>query len=391
MKKCVAACVAAVFLASGFAGCGTSGATGGRKASQAESPVQSASAHEDTASSQQSRREESMPYAVDLQVVRIPAPSLSQNLIEEPDMREISILLPQSYYHSEDAYPVVYFLNGYGSAHGNSARLAYNAMTALSAELIVVCVDAVNRLGCSYYVNSPVTGNWQDFVTADAVSYVDQHYRTVAQASGRGLAGHSIGGFGALNIALDTEGIFSHVYAMSPAVLAPDGLLAYGLQFDTLSRSIQEYDGLSEVEARAQYLGKLGDTSWRMRFTFDYGSAFVYDATGKAPYIRIPERIAEGEYLKDAVWERYQSGLGGPPQRIGEERNRLLKLSGLVVEYGNSDELTWVLEGCEYLVRQLNTHAVPFDLRIYDGDHTSEIPARLVSDVLPYFTQNLAG
>lgn len=388
MKKWLAICILALFLANVAAACGFS------DKSVNQEPVPEASELEirDESSSQEEApaKTKSAPYSVDLQTVTIPAPSLSSNLIGEPDTREISVLLPQSYHDNENEYPVVYFLNGYGSPHENSASIALNAMTSLSMEdLIVVCIDAVSRLNCSYYVNSPVTGNWQDFVTEDVVGYIDNNYRTIAEASGRGLSGHSIGGFGAVNIALNTEGIFSHVYAMSPAVLAPDGLVTYGLRFEPVSFFAQEYQSLSAQEARERYLKKIEDPGWQPRYAFDYGSAFAYDEKGKAPYILIPERTAAGEYLRDNIWERYQSGLGGPPQRIKESRERLLKLGGLVVDYGSRDELTWVLDGCKYLAKQLEENEIPFDLRVYDGDHSSEIPNRLISDVLPYFADKL--
>lgn len=335
---------------------------------------------------------ESGSYSVDWQVVKIPAPSLSNNLIEEPLEREISVLLPQSYHENADTYPVLYFLNGYGGTHKSSAQALQNAMTALSLQgLIVVSIDAINRLNCSFYVNSPVTGNWQDYVTNDVVGYIDANYRTIAKPSSRGLAGHSIGGFGVMNIALNTEGIFDFVYAMSPGVFAPEGFVDYDLLFDPVLWCATEYQDLSEQEASERYLQKLSDPNWELRYTFDYGSAFAPDANGKAPYILLPEKAANGEYLHDSVWEQYQNGLGGPTRQLAEQRGRLLKLGGLVLEYGRQDESVWILSGCKYLERQLGELEIPFDLRVYDGDHSSKVPLRFITDVLPYFAEKLAG
>lgn len=336
-------------------------------------------------------QENPSPYSVDWQVVKIPAPSLSNNLIEEPDQREISVLLPPSYRESKEEYPVLYFLNGYGSSHQDSAKQLQDAMAALELqELIVVSVDAINRLNCSFYVNSPVTGNWQDFVTNDVVEYMDAHYRTVSTAQGRGIAGHSIGGFGVLNIALNTEGIFDYGYAMSPAVFAPEGFVTYDLRFDAVTGNMQSYQDLSKQEAGAQYLKKLDNTKWQPRYAFDYGSAFAPDPEGKAPYILLPEQVESGEYLRDAIWDQYQNGLGGPPQQLEENRDRLLRLGGLAVDYGRQDESVWILNGCKYLEQRLGELEIPVDLRVYDGDHSSKVPMRFISDVLPYFAKNLA-
>ena len=79
-------------------------------------------------------------------------------------------------------------------------------------------------MGGSFYVNSPVTGNWEDFITQDVVGYVDSHFRTLAQAESRGITGHSMGGFGALNIAMHRPDVFSAVYSMSPGLFDENGL-----------------------------------------------------------------------------------------------------------------------------------------------------------------------
>lgn len=381
-KKWFAVCTSVVFLTGWLASC----AAPNKAAEQGQVQVSEAQREEPLP------EEESNAYAVDWQVVKIPAPALSNNLIQEPDKREISVLLPQSYHKNEKAYPVLYFLNGYGSSHENTAQLLRDAMVALSLEeLIVVSVDAISRLNCSFYVNSPVTGNWQDFITKDVVDYIDANYRTLTDASARGIAGHSVGGFGVMNIALNTEGIFDYVYAMSPAIFAPEGFVDYDLRFELVSDCIAEYEKFSEQEAREWYLKKLANKGWQLRYTFDYGSAFAPDALGKAPYVLLPERTKKGEYQRDAVWEQYQNGFGGPPQQLAQQRERLRKLGGLALEYGRQDESVWILNGCKYLEQQMAELEIPVDLRVYDGDHSSKVPMRFISDVLPYFAERLAA
>ncbi len=66
--------------------------------------------------------------------------------------------------------------------------------------MIVVTAPGQHRFGGSFYVNSPVTGNWEDLIVTDIVGYVDTHYRTLAQSASRGIAGYSMGGYGALRI-----------------------------------------------------------------------------------------------------------------------------------------------------------------------------------------------
>ncbi len=70
------------------------------------------------------------------------------------------------------------------------------------------------------YSNSVTTGNFEGFVAHDLVAYIDRNYRTLAKPAARGLAGHSMGGYGTLKIAMKYPGIFSSIYAMSACCLS---------------------------------------------------------------------------------------------------------------------------------------------------------------------------
>ena len=52
------------------------------------------------------------------------------------------------------------------------------------------------------YSNSVTTGDWETFVAKDLVGYIDSHYRTLARRESRGLAGHSMGGYGTMRIGM---------------------------------------------------------------------------------------------------------------------------------------------------------------------------------------------
>ncbi|WP_164105866.1 alpha/beta hydrolase-fold protein, partial [Serratia marcescens] len=62
--------------------------------------------------------------------------------------------------------------------------------------VIVVTVDCTTPAGGSWYVNSPVTGNWEDFLSRELVAWVDARYRTLASRDSRGIAGDRMGGHG---------------------------------------------------------------------------------------------------------------------------------------------------------------------------------------------------
>jgi S-formylglutathione hydrolase FrmB len=72
-------------------------------------------------------------------------------------------------------------------------------------EMIIMIAGSNSKMGGSFYVNSPVTENWEDYIVSDLVGYADEHFQTLPQAESRGITGHSMGGFGALNIFLSYD------------------------------------------------------------------------------------------------------------------------------------------------------------------------------------------
>ncbi len=91
-----------------------------------------------------------------------------------------------------------------------------------SREMILVLPDAFTVYDGSMFSNSPTTGDWEAFIAEDLVAYIDNHYRTIADRSARGLAGHSMGGYGTMRIGMKYPEAFSVLYAMSSCCLMND-------------------------------------------------------------------------------------------------------------------------------------------------------------------------
>jgi len=114
------------------------------------------------------------------------APSLEGNLVGDSPDRNVKIILPPDYYGSAERYPVVYFLNSAfesnskwisTSTGANAYHLDAIAETLYEQgairPLILVLPDASIGYQFNLYCNSPVLGNWEDFVTQDLIAYVD--------------------------------------------------------------------------------------------------------------------------------------------------------------------------------------------------------------------------
>lgn len=91
-------------------------------------------------------------------------------------------------------------------------------------------MDGISALGGNLYANSPVSGNAEDFLTQDLVGYVDTTYRTIPEASARGLSAFSMGGSGTINVGPAHPDVYASLYAHSPGLLHEDGGLAGFLQ-----------------------------------------------------------------------------------------------------------------------------------------------------------------
>jgi S-formylglutathione hydrolase len=167
--------------------------------------------------------------------VKVHGKLLDGNLSADSPDRDVTVYLPTSYRTAQSKrYPVVYMLHGYtdndekwmGLAKQwiNLPAVINKALAAKkSREMIVVMPDGFTRFHGSMYSNSVTTGNWEDFIASELVAYIDAHYRTLPSAASRGLAGHSMGGYGAMRIGMKHPDVFSAVYLLSPCCLAaPD-------------------------------------------------------------------------------------------------------------------------------------------------------------------------
>ena len=326
-----------------------------------------------------------------LTVKSIPAPSLSNNLLGDPTNQNIAIYLPESYATSNKHYPVVYFLPGFCdgfASYGTDLQKAMDFMLSRNKvkEMIVVSINGVNKLHGSYYVNSPVIGNWEDFVVKDVVNYIDENYRTIPTAESRGIAGHSMGGFGSLNIAMHHPDIFSYVYSMSPGLFDPNGLSK--VDFDYTKES--PYASLTKEKAHEDYLEMIKTVQWPEDFAYAYGSAFSPDAQGKAPYVKfVNKNLSPAEQKNDPIWQAWYNGYGNWEQKVPQYKSNLLQLKGIVIDYGKQDDYAWIPDGCNYFSELLKKENIPHELYPYEGNHMNQVRTRLEENMLPYFSSHL--
>nr|WP_255633194.1 alpha/beta hydrolase-fold protein [Demequina sp. TTPB684] len=301
----------------------------------------------------------------------------------------VGVLLPDAYFESDDPLPVLYFLPGY-TATQTAADMPDVIGEALNATepMIVVTVTGANELGGGWYTDSSATGRWEQALVAEIVPYIDDHYRTVESREARGLAGHSMGGYGALTIGMKHADVFGSVFALAPAMAGEQGIDVPQL-FGSESRarsvlaSMESLDGL-DGEALLDEM-----VTSQANFEFSYGTAFA--PSPEPPYFRYPYSLANGEIVRDdAVWAQWQAGFGNTEVELARHRDDLQSLVALGLDCGVNDELTWIVEGCEFIDAELTELEVPHVYTLHEGNHTSLFAQRLPDVMLPFFAEVFA-
>src|SRR6187431_406194 len=137
-----------------------------------------------------------------LERITVHGRSLEGNLEGDSPDRPVIVYLPPSYAkETARRYPVLYYLHGYtatAEAYAKVLALPASVDRAVAAgvrEMIVVLPDAFTKYSGSMYSNSPTIGDWETFIAQDLPAFIDKQYRTVASKEGRGLTGHSMGGY----------------------------------------------------------------------------------------------------------------------------------------------------------------------------------------------------
>jgi S-formylglutathione hydrolase FrmB len=124
------------------------------------------------------------------------------------------VITPNDYSISGDPYPVLYLLHGYsGNYTGWLSDAPQIQQHADTYRMIIVCPDGGFD---SWYLDSPVdsTVRYETHVCREVVGYVDYYYHTRRNRKGRAIAGLSMGGHGALHLAIRHQDIFGAAGSM---------------------------------------------------------------------------------------------------------------------------------------------------------------------------------
>ncbi|MGH8217765.1 MAG: alpha/beta hydrolase [Steroidobacteraceae bacterium] len=307
-------------------------------------------------------------------------PSLVGNLEGDSADREVSIYLPPSYSKAPGRrYPVLYLLHGFTDSDdlwfGLKGPHFVNVQRAVDAAyghgvraMIIVMPNAYTKYAGSMYSSSIVTGNWEAFVTHDLVRYIDRHFRTLATPKSRGLAGHSMGGYGTLRLAMKYPGIYSSIYALSPCCL---------------DANLHPSPAIMARAAAVQTDAQVAAADFGTKAMLASAAAWSPDPASPPRYLELP--IMNGKPVPQVIAEW---AANAPLAMVRQYIPNLKTYTAIAFDAGDRD--VGIANSIRSLDEILKGYGMAPDFAIYHGNHVDHIQQRLENEVLPFFSKHLA-
>ena len=303
--------------------------------------------------------------------IKVHGKALEGNLEGDSADRDVSIYLPPSYATERNRrYPVIYLLHGYTDSDDlwfgskphfiNVPAVTDKALASGGArEMIIVMPNAYTAYAGSMYSSSPTTGDWEAYVAHDLVSYIDSHYRTIPEAASRGLAGHSMGGYGTVRIGMKNPDVFSSLYILSPCCM--------GANINPRPNPKAEAVHAASDLAQADFGTKA-----------QIASAAAWSPNPKNPplFFDLPYKDGQVQPEVAAKW-----AANAPLAMIDQYILNLKKMHAIAMDAGDKDEP--IATTVRTLDQILNSYDIPHAFEIYPGNHVSGIADRMETKTLP--------
>jgi enterochelin esterase-like enzyme len=312
--------------------------------------------------------------------IQIYSHAIEGNLIGDPAERDVTVYLPPSYeMHPDRHYPVLYMLHGFTDSdskwfgweeHWINLQEVIDAALAegRSKEMIVVMPNAFNRFKGSMYSSSVTIGDWESFVARELVRYIDANYRTIPKASSRGLAGHSMGGYGTIRLGMKYPEVWSAIYLMSPCCMD-------GSMLDISPQMIKSVEEIVSVD-------QLEGAGFMALATIAPAAAWAPDPENPPFYLDLP--FSEGKVLPEIA---AKFSANQTLYVIDQYVFNLKKLKAIGMDAGLQDE--GISNSTRKLHERLDSYDIPNQYESYEGDHINRIAERIRTRTLPFFSEHL--
>ncbi len=307
-----------------------------------------------------------------LEKIAVHGKSLEGNLEGDSADRDVFVYLPPSYESAKSRrYPVVYTLHGYGLhaqqwvGFANVSGLEKGLAAGTTKEMILVAPDAFSLHNGSFYSNSKATGDWETFVAVELVKYIDSHYRTIPNRMSRGLAGHSMGGYGTLRIGMKHPEVFSSLYAMSACCM---------LDTAEVTPAMTQMEAIKTKEDALKL-------SFNQKSPLARAAAWSADPENPPLFIDLPVKDGKPRPMVQAKWMANSLMV-----MLQEYAPNLRKMKAIEMNVGTMDGL---MAQNRDMDEALTDAHVPHHFETFEGDHNGQVPMNFEKKVLPFFAREL--
>jgi S-formylglutathione hydrolase FrmB len=279
-------------------------------------------------------------------------------------MRAVDVYLPKGYDPTDSTkhYPVIYFLHGSGTD-----QTLYSVLFAILldrhiggraiAPVIFVLPDgSAPPYKGSFYTNSALYGRFEDYIVKDLIDYIETNYNVRRARDTRFIMGVSMGGYGAMKLAIKHPDIYRGVVSHS-------GPLDLNQVRDLLPRV------LSENGSAAPY-SYSPDAGSFTALAFTMAGAFTPNLS-KAPYF--VDFILDGNgNIIDSVFSKW---LLHNPARLANQASSISPLA-IYFDCGRQDELN-VFQFNTAFADSLQRAGLNFVFQPFDGGHFNKLMSRI--------------
>lgn len=310
-------------------------------------------------------------YCGTVEKLSIQSQCLSNNLLSESSLRQISVYIPHGKHQN---LPLLVDLVGFtagGLAHTNWKNFGENVPERLDRLIAtgtmppVICAfpDCFTKLGGNQYINSVAMGNWADFLIQEMTPTVEERYNCGGNGR-RGLFGKSSGGYGSIIHAL----LYPEFWSAAACHSGDMGFeLMFAAEFPPVLRALAKHQ--YDIKAFLHHFHENPKPSNHdVHVLMMLAMAASYDPDPDAYMgIRLPVDLHTCERI-DQRWQNYLNW--DPLELVKKHGTGLKKLKGLYIDCGDLDQYNLVY-GARRMHKYLQTIDVPHQYHEFPDNHSS--------------------
>ena len=196
--------------------------------------------------------------------------------------------------NTQARYPVVYLLHGYGGNYAQWSKISPQlSKTADDLKIIFVCPDGGKG---SWYFDSPIDSSirYESYITKELVPYVDANFSTKASSNSRAITGLSMGGHGAMYLAIRHSDLFGAAGSTSGGFDFRPFPKSWNLQnllgvYESNKERWYDYTVMRQVELL---------TNNQLAIIFDCGVDDIFIAVNRALHEKLLQLKIDHDYIE---------------------------------------------------------------------------------------------